>query len=294
MSAPPPLVQPIRSWEVGAYRCDLRQSGGYATVSILGPGMAQPYHAIVGGHDRPEDVAARVIAALASGRVPSEGVYRRESIPLVKGAAVPLPDAEGPRLVLAAEGGRLLLKAVRRPPLAHLGTGAALGPPPVPNRADHPFVGTLIVHGLPIYVENEKGSVRSGVDGDGKPWRVWMGAHYGEIADTISSDGDAVDVYVGDDPGSEVVFVVHQKRPGTDEYDEPKCLLGFRSAAQAKAFYLSQYNRPGFFGGMDCMSIGAFKAAIRAGRFRKLGGEASDRARHRRTLGLPVRSQEGP
>lgn len=120
-----------------------------------------------------------------------------------------------------------------------------VGPPPSPNRKEYPFTGSIDFQGLQILVENKKGSTRTGPG-----WKVHMHAHYGEFADTLGMDGDAVDVYVGDDPDAPMAYVVHQRVPGTQVLDEDKVMVGFRTAREAKALYLKQYDKPGFFGGM--------------------------------------------
>jgi hypothetical protein len=65
--------------------------------------------------------------------------------------------------------------------------------------------------------------------------------------------------YVGPDPDSNMVYVVHQNDPATGAYDEDKVMLGFDSLEEAKQAYLSQYDRPGFLGEIDAMDIENFK-----------------------------------
>jgi len=49
--------------------------------------------------------------------------------------------------------------------------------------------GKVTLHGLDISIENPKGSVRRGVDPNGKSWEVKMPAHYGYITRVRSRDG---------------------------------------------------------------------------------------------------------
>ncbi|QKS91952.1 hypothetical protein [Treponema phagedenis] len=123
----------------------------------------------------------------------------------------------------------------------------------------YPLQGRTKIHGMDISIENKKGSVRSGVDKDGHEWAIKMAYDYGYIRGTVGKDKDHVDAYIGNNPESEQVFIVHQNDPTTGTYDEDKVMLGFNSAAEAKAAYLRQYDRPGFFGSMDEMSIEEFK-----------------------------------
>ena len=123
----------------------------------------------------------------------------------------------------------------------------------------YPLEGRAKIHGMDISIENKKGSVRSGVDKDGHEWAIKMAYDYGYIRGTVGKDKDHVDVYIGNNPESEKVFIVHQNDPTTGKYDEDKVMIGFNSAKEAKAAYLRQYDRPGFFGKMIEMTIEEFK-----------------------------------
>jgi hypothetical protein len=97
--------------------------------------------------------------------------------------------------------------------------------------------GHVAWKGLDITIENAKGSERTGTDSDGETWSVTMPAHYGYIKRTEGADGDHVDVYLGDKPDSDLVFVVDQVDAETGAFDEHKVLLGFASLKQATATY---------------------------------------------------------
>lgn len=99
--------------------------------------------------------------------------------------------------------------------------------------------GHTTLHSLPITLENPKGSTRSGVDPGGKSWSQVMRHDYGYINRTEGKDGDHVDVFIGPDPTTELIFVVNQKVGG--KFDEHKCLLGFATEEKAKAGYLANY-----------------------------------------------------
>jgi len=117
--------------------------------------------------------------------------------------------------------------------------------------------------GIPISVENRKGSYRSGTDRDGKEWRQKMDYHYGRIPRTRGNDGDAVDVFIGPNKTSDKVFIIEQVWPDTGKFDEHKVMLGFLTKAEAIRGYKSQYNRPGFYGGCITMSMQEFKAWLK-------------------------------
>ena len=75
------------------------------------------------------------------------------------------------------------------------------------------------LQGLDITIENPKGSVRKGTDEKGNKWETKMNNHYGEFVGTKGYDGDPIDVFVGDNPNSNEIFVVDQKNPETGEVE---------------------------------------------------------------------------
>lgn len=99
--------------------------------------------------------------------------------------------------------------------------------------------GLISWNGVPINVENPKGSVRSG---DG--WSIEFKCHYGEFVGAIGKDGDGVDVFVGDSPTSKRIYVFNQytDRIMTDDtFDEHKVFAGFNSLEQAKTSYADHH-----------------------------------------------------
>jgi hypothetical protein len=126
----------------------------------------------------------------------------------------------------------------------------------------YPLQGRTKVQGMDISIENKKGSTRSGTDKDGHEWECHMNFDYGYIRGTIGVDKDHLDAYVGPNPESEIVYIVNQNDPVTGEFDEQKVMLGFNSGEDAKAAYLKQYDRPGFFGSILKMDIDTFKEKI--------------------------------
>lgn len=97
--------------------------------------------------------------------------------------------------------------------------------------------GKVTLDGLNISIENPKGSERTGVGPDGKPWSVTMPSAYGYFLGTEGADGDHVDTYIGPNPAADPVYVVDQINPATGKFDESKVMLGFDSEDQAKATY---------------------------------------------------------
>jgi hypothetical protein len=123
----------------------------------------------------------------------------------------------------------------------------------------HKLQGRAKIQGMDVSIENKRGSVRSGTDKDGHDWSIKMNFAYGYIRGTVGKDKDHLDCYLGPNPDSVKVFVVHQNDPTTGAYDEDKVMLGFDTLEEAKSAYLSQYDRPGFLGSIDAMDIETFK-----------------------------------
>ena len=146
----------------------------------------------------------------------------------------------------------------------------------------HRLQGRCTFQGLPVSIENERGSYRQGIDNNGRVWRIFMRHPYGYIRATEGTDGDHVDVYIGPDKHSDRVFIVHQNDPDTGKYDEDKVMLGMRSPEEAKMAYLKQYDRPGFFGSMEEVSMATFKSMLKEKRGVKLKSDDSE-TRFKRT-----------
>lgn len=102
--------------------------------------------------------------------------------------------------------------------------------------------GHVRLAGFDISIEQPKGSVRRGVDANGKAWETTMNNTYGYIRGTKSVDGDALDVFLGDISSWDYssVFVVDQyNEDGT--FDEHKVMFGFNSKDEAYSSYLANY-----------------------------------------------------
>ena len=121
---------------------------------------------------------------------------------------------------------------------------------------------------MDISIENPKGSVRSGVDPDGQPWSVTLPASYGYIRRSLDADGEQVDVYLGDQPESDRVFVVDQKDLDTDAFDEHKAFLGFTNQAAVEQTYDAAFDDgrgPERRAAITEMSVDEFKTWIKEG-----------------------------
>nr|UVX78433.1 MAG: Large polyvalent protein-associated domain 13 [Bacteriophage sp.] len=100
--------------------------------------------------------------------------------------------------------------------------------------------GHIKINGFDVSIEQPVGSVRSGKDASGKEWSQVMNNTYGYIRGTESVDGDHIDVFLGPDMNSDMVYVVDQVN--TDgSFDEHKVMMGFSSLEDARSAYLSNY-----------------------------------------------------
>ena len=126
--------------------------------------------------------------------------------------------------------------------------------------------GHIKLQGLDIALENPKGSTRSGTDQDGKAWQSTMAHDYGYIKRTLGADGDHVDVFIGDKPDSEMVYVVDQVDPKTGKFDEHKVMMGFADEQAARAGYLGNYEA-GWkgLGAIKAMPVEDFKRWVKEG-----------------------------
>lgn len=120
--------------------------------------------------------------------------------------------------------------------------------------------------GLPISIENAKGSTRSGVGPGGRKWSVRMPADYGYIKNTEGADGDHVDAYVGPHRDSPIAFIVNQHDHRSGKFDEHKVILGITSERMARDLYVSGFSDghgPDRLGSLEPVSIDALKAWLR-------------------------------
>lgn len=101
--------------------------------------------------------------------------------------------------------------------------------------------GVFDFHGMSVAIENPKGSVRSGVDENGDAWSTEMKDVYGYLEGTAGADTDDIDVFVGEHPSSEDVFIVDQLK-SDGSFDEHKVMLGYTSTEEAREAYLRNYD----------------------------------------------------
>ena len=99
-------------------------------------------------------------------------------------------------------------------------------------------------NGLSLALENPKGSERVGKDKKGNViWKNLMYCDYGEIVRTVGADKDAIDFFMGEDPESDFVYIVDQKKINKKTFDEHKVILGTQNENEAKGLYLKNYTK---------------------------------------------------
>lgn len=118
-------------------------------------------------------------------------------------------------------------------------------PTPAQAEAGNYKKGHVTIGEFDITIENPAGSVRKGVDADGKEWSNTMANTYGYIKETEGVDGDHIDVFLHSDMdqwNGRKVFVVDQtNRDGS--FDEHKVMLGFNDKDVAMTAYLANYDK---------------------------------------------------
>jgi hypothetical protein len=131
------------------------------------------------------------------------------------------------------------------------------------EKAAHKLHYKTEFQGLPISIENRKGSIRHWYDPlEDRHGETKFKYPYGYIRLTEGEDGDHVDLYLGPDRESQHVFIVRQNDPTTGLYDEDKVMLGFRSMDEARKAYLEHYDNPAFLGDIDYLPMVVFRKKI--------------------------------
>lgn len=120
-----------------------------------------------------------------------------------------------------------------------------------------------IFAGLPVTIENPKGSIRAGTDSDGTPWSITMTYDYGYIRKTLGMDGDEIDCFLGPNENAANAYIIRIKDPNTNAPDEDKTMLGFDSEAQAKRAFYQNYTDPEFFHSIQTMPMDEFHSLMK-------------------------------
>ena len=96
--------------------------------------------------------------------------------------------------------------------------------------------------GFKITIENAKGSKRYWKDKNGNDKYTVLKNHYGYFSNSKGKDGDNIDVFLGNNQDSNIIYVIDQKKEN-GAFDESKVMLGFNSKKEAKDAYLSNFEK---------------------------------------------------
>ena len=103
-------------------------------------------------------------------------------------------------------------------------------------------LGHTRISGMDVSIENPKGSTRRSKADAPDPWEVTMPAHYGYIRGTKGSDGDHVDLFIGDRGDNGRFWVINQTTPDGKTFDEHKAVTGVDSPDEAVALYKASFS----------------------------------------------------
>ena len=94
--------------------------------------------------------------------------------------------------------------------------------------------------GWDVSIETPKGDTRRASDGS---WEVKnFPADYGYIRRTEGADGEQIDLYLGSDYQSPMVWVVDQVDAKSKKFDEHKVMAGFKSRSDAVKAYRAGFS----------------------------------------------------
>lgn len=121
--------------------------------------------------------------------------------------------------------------------------------------------GKFFMRGLEFTIENKRGSTRRGWKSDGSiAWECSMKSDYGYVKRTESErDGDHIDVFIGENLESDIVYVVDQIDQKTGKFDEHKCMVGYQSMPDARKAYLDCYEKGWKVGRITPITFDQFK-----------------------------------
>ncbi len=123
--------------------------------------------------------------------------------------------------------------------------------------ANDPVKDTVNYHGIDIDIEWPTGSLRSYEGED--TYVTHMKCGYGFIRNVQGTDGDNLDIYLGD-KDSDIIYIVEQI-DDEGNFDEQKLMLGFKSEEEAVDIYL-QHMPTYMFGDISEIPLNKLKNAL--------------------------------
>jgi len=116
--------------------------------------------------------------------------------------------------------------------------------------------------GLPITIENDKGSIRRWKNDAGETGKVTMFYRYGFIEGTVGADNEEIDCFIGYNPYASNVYIINQMKENGEEFDEEKIFLGFSSEENARDAFLAHVNNQKMLGEIITMPMYLFKETL--------------------------------
>ena len=123
---------------------------------------------------------------------------------------------------------------------------------------DQSSINEIVYQGLPIVIENDKGSTRKWKNDEGQTGKVKMFYAYGYIKGTVGVDGEGIDCFIGHNPYASNVYIITL---GKDDREE-KIMLGFDNKESARDAFLAHYQDQAYLGEMTEMPMYLFKSTL--------------------------------
>lgn len=243
----PPIAEPRRIPPPGPRPEQVAQQD---VATLIDAGVPQDIVEEMNSAERAQ-MAQEAREAGVSGRAAPEDAQNAAEGPDLSDGAVPIGDQSAPAPAEAIEQVREQVNTE---------------PTDAQKEAGNYKKGHIKWNGLDISIENPKGSERSGTGADGRPWSVQMPADYGYIKRTKGADGDHVDIYFGDNPESDKVFIIDQQDADTRKFDEHKVILGANNTGEAISLYNSAFSdERGYdrIGGVKMVTVDEFKTWLK-------------------------------
>lgn len=197
----------------------------YTGNSVLRLDQIISGEAIMPGAPAPTEGSVHPAAPTARSQAPMRG----SAVPRESGSTSPTP----------------VHKALSAKEIAAAAADAQRHPSKIKAKVGNYRKGHLSYRGLPISIENAKGSKRREKDKTGESIAIKMPAAYGYIRGTIGADNMQVDCYLGKHPESDIVWIVDQDKfdvNGDDKgFDEHKVMLAYSKLKKAMKDYLASH-----------------------------------------------------
>lgn len=126
-------------------------------------------------------------------------------------------------------------------------------------------VDHLGLEGIPLAIRDPKGTIHSGIGGEGKYWRRESTHDYATVAGAKGIDGEDLGAFVGPGKNPPRSYVVHQLTTGLDSYDKDVLFLGFNSEEEVRQAYLENARDSRRLGAVTSISTRDLQSRVKAG-----------------------------